>query len=290
MTANVADEATLRELSRLKVDDQFGDLRRRIKEGSVDPMRASQGLQAVIENRWDKREDLPYANERVPSTLDYPQDFRYRTPAEQLEYWRAQKATRKLDANYVPDLVKRIEDAGLPAGMAGIGIWPKFSRLGGLYKAVNLIFCLISASRDFNNYRGGEITSRKHWRHTIQTAGCLQRLDEYQPGDYMVVPVDFGKFWAGASIRHWQVRCMPMQFGLCPFTGGCLLLTHPNRITGDGQLYLDLGGCEWSPLADGDFYCSAHFDWCESRLDFGSRDVGNPYARCGVGVASVPQC
>jgi hypothetical protein len=39
------------------------------------------------------------------------------------------------------------------------------------------------------------------------------------------------------------------------------LLTHPNRITGPEQLYIDCAGCEHSPVADGDFFACLHFLW-----------------------------
>lgn len=291
MTVTVADE----EKDKLAVlgkiaSQQWWDLIRRIKEGGLDAARACQGLQAVIENRWDRREDLPYANERVPSNLGYPEGFRFRTPAEQLGYWKSQKLTSKLDGQHVIDLTKRIEDAGLPAGAESIGVVPKFSRLGGLYRATEQVFDLIAGSCDFQNWRGNEIVKKEYWRHTIKTAGFFQRLDEYQPGDFFVFPFQFGKFWAGASIRHGRVRFSEWEFGLCPYSSGCLLLPHPDRITGDGQLRADLLGCEWSPYAVGDFFSSAFFCWFDGRLCFDFRSIG--YADPGYGsvTAFAPQC
>ncbi len=283
-TTSVADQLVK------KLHFQWLDLWARVMAGSVDPNRASKGLQLVQEDRWDKQVEIPYANECVPSTLGYPDGFRHRAPAEQLEFWKSQKLTKKLDGSHVLDLAKRIEDAGLPQGAEGIGVWPKFSRLGGLYLATKRIFDLIDGTRGFKNWRGEEIGKKEYWRHTIKAAGCCQRLDEYQPGDYFVVPFQFGKLWVGASLRHGLVRYAPTEFGLCPYSGGCLLLTHPDRITGDSQLYMDLGGCEWSPNAGGAFYYSARFCWNDGRLNFDIRIIDNAYSNCGSASAFVPQC
>ena len=272
-----------------KLNGQWYDMWTRIRAGSLDAARASQGMQLVQEDRWDKQVDVPYANERVPSTLGYPESFMWHTAKEQEEFWRSQKPTRKLDASHITDLAKRIYDQCLPPGMETIGVWPKYSRLGGLYTATGTIFGLIAKARSFKNWRGDEILSPGYWRHTIKTAGCLERLDRYQPGDYFVVPIQGGKLWVGASIRHARSRYAEAEFGLCPYSGVCILAANPNRITGDGQLYMDMAGCEWAPYAGGDFYSSAYFGWYVGQLNFDCRYVGHASVSCGSASGFLPQ-
>jgi len=277
-----------------RLDGKLFEIKRQIRQPNgygFDPEKLDKLLQQGIEGKFKaEAEDLPYANERTPSNYGYPPEFRFRSPAEQLSFWQSHKLTKKLNDNHVAGLVKRIEDAGLASGAEAIGVWPKFSRLGGLYPVTKKIFALLAGSRDFNNYRGDEIGKKENWRHTVKTAGCFQWLDEYQPGDYFVVPFQFGRHCAGASVRYARVRLSEAEFGLCPYSGGCLLLTHPDRITGDNQLYLDLGGCEWSPHADGGFCSSAFFCWSGGRLGFGSGNVGSAYAGYGLVSAFAPQC
>ncbi|MFA6594121.1 MAG: hypothetical protein WCT16_02575 [Candidatus Buchananbacteria bacterium] len=272
------------------IDGKLFEIKQQIRQPNgyeFDPHELGEFLQRGIDGKFEGTTNLPYANERVPSSYNYPPKFRFRSPAEQLSFWQAQKLTKKLDGSQVADLVKRMS---LAPGAEAIGVWPKFSRLGGLRPAAKKIFALLTDSRDFCNYRDDEIGWKECWRHTVKTAGCFQRLNEYQPGDYFVVPLQFGRRWSGASIRHARFRLSETEFGLCPYSGGCLLLTHPDRIIGDNQLYMDMAGCEWSPGAGDDLRYSAGFDSCDDRLEFDRNIVDSAHAYYGSVSAFAPQC
>ncbi len=220
-------------------------------------------LRAFLEHRNPFDADqlsavLPYADEVVKSDFGYPKGFRFRTVAEQVG--RLSKEFPNLDARYVESLSL----GDLPKGAEGWGVIPKPSKVaesyhGALAKSIELLS--EQNGNKFKNWREGWLT-KKHFRLLEKTEKALAKLEKETPGDYLVIPFQFGKRWGGRSVRHTQVRFAEDEFGLGPYEVAILLLTHPDRITGAGQLYIDCAGCEYRTyVSESAFPFCLSFHW-----------------------------
>ncbi|OGY42994.1 MAG: hypothetical protein A2Y67_03330 [Candidatus Buchananbacteria bacterium RBG_13_39_9] len=222
---------------------------------------------------------LPYADEQTESSYCYPEGFRIRTPQEQVEILL--KLFPNLDASHVAELAS----GELPEWAEGWAVILKPEKVGNTYHtALEAVLGLIANDRKFQNWREGTLTE-KHLRLKEKTAQTHAKLNE-QPGDFWVFPFQFGKKWAGHSVRNAQVRFADKEFGLGPYEVAILLLTHPDRITGQGQLYIDCAGCEYSPAADGDFFACLDFCWNNSCGQLGLDDDGTDDVSGQWGAAS----
>ena len=200
---------------------------------------------------------LPYADEEVESTYDYPKGFSIKSVTEQLAIW--QKEFPNLDASHVLDLAK----GDLPEGSEGWGVIPKPSKFGNYYQALEEMLELLGKSRIFQNCREGEL-DEKHLRLKKETADILAKLEAKTPGDYLVIPFQFGLKHRGRSIRR-PIGCFAAkELGFGPFELAALLLTHQDRITGTNHFYIDCAGCEYSLSADGVFVACLYFYWVSS--------------------------
>ena len=220
-------------------------------------------LVSLLHGEANQLDVLPYADEVVKSTAQYPAGFRFRTPQEQLDFLL--KHFPAFDASHVLELSKGV----LPDSAEAWAVIPKPSKLGGLYKALEVVLGLLGQSRKFTNWREGALTD-KHLRLVEKTAQVYARLEQETLGDFLVFSFQFGMRWRGCSVRHAQVRFAENEFGLDPYAVTCLLLTHPDRITGQEQLYIDCAGCDYDPAASGSFGWCLGFDW---RYSYGLLDL-----------------
>ncbi|MFA6227592.1 MAG: hypothetical protein WC668_00170 [Patescibacteria group bacterium] len=278
---NVADEAGRRlkeaeeksrelerEMARLKVFDQTADLHRRIRERTIDPKSVKKPLQGLIEGRYEDpdADKLPHANERVDSNFTYPRNFRRRSVREQLNFWRRLELTGNLDASHVYELCgnRHLEERELPQKLELDLVVPKFSCLGGYYKAAGELFGLLNKIMPLGRFVE-EVKYNGHLRPTARTRGFLGQLDEYLLGDYLVIPVNFGMRWRGASIRYVKERYGESEFGLCHYVMAAALLTHPDLIGQPGCLGINCPGTEYSPGESHERPCDVPL---ERRIDF----------------------
>jgi len=275
-------------------DITFGlleELFKQLKAGAKDSQKGKTGaqLRAFLENRnpFERAElekVLPYADEETESSYGYPKGFYIRTVQEQLEILL--KHFPNLDASHVNELASK----ELSTGAEGWAVIPKSSKVAKTYhKALETVLKLIADNRKFQNWREGALTE-KHLRVREKTVQAHAKLNE-QPGDFWVIPFQFGKKWAGHSVRNAQIRFAESEFGLGPYKVAMLLLTHPERITGPDQLYIDCAGCEYSPAAAGDFFACLDFHWDYDYkllgLDFNRTD--GVYERWGAASGFLAQ-
>ncbi|NQT50229.1 hypothetical protein HQ571_06055 [Candidatus Kuenenbacteria bacterium] len=202
--------------------------------------------------------ELPYADERVVSNVGYPAGFQHRHVDEQTA--RLLELFPGLDDKFVktwsPDrLHKKAEfTAVIPDPLRIAGDYHK-----ALVRAVELLKTVHGDK--FKNWREGALTS-EHLRLVEKTAQTHKMLTEKQNGDFWVFDAQFGKRWAGASVRHGRARYLAEEFGLGPYEVAILLLTHPDRITGPDQLYIDCAGCEYRvDVSEGAFPFCLDFYW-----------------------------
>ncbi len=215
-------------------------------------------LRAFLEHRnpFEPKElekVLPFADEETESNYGYPEGFRIRTSQEQVE--TLLEHFPNLDASHVQELA----NGELPEDAEGWAVIPKPDKVGENYqKALEAVLNLITIYCEFKNFREGNLTD-KHMQLTEKTAKGHSKLNE-QPGDFWVVPFQFGIRHCGKSVRRARVVFTEVEFGLGAYEIAILLLTHPDRIEAN-YLNIDCAGVEYSPNADGDFFTCLDFGW-----------------------------
>jgi hypothetical protein len=262
------------------------ELFRRVQQGTLPANEVLRNLQNLIEGRlFSPREALPFADEEVESNFGYPEGFQIRSVKEQVETLLSLEPFKHLDASHVEDLA----GGKLPGGAEGWAVIPKSLQVAkGYHEALELALRMLVADRRFQNWREGELTE-KHLRLTEKKANAHAKLDE-QPGDFWVFPFQFGLRHRGRSVRRARALFTQSEFGLGAYEAAVLLLTHPDRITGPGQLYVDCAGVEYSPDAAGDFFSCLYFYWDYSYellelYDDGTDLVGKQWGSCSGFVA-----
>ena len=224
-----------------------------------------------------------YADEEVASEYGYPKGFQIRSVAEQV------KTLLKHFPNFDASHVQELASGNLPEGAEGWAVIPKPDKVGKNYhEALGILIDLIAKDRKFKNWRELELT-KKHLRLANKTAESHAKLNE-QPGDFWVVPFQFGIWHRGKSVRRARVCFTDNEFGLGAYEVAVLLLTHPDRIQ-PNHLNIDCAGVEYAPSADGDFFACLSFGWGYSfrrlGLDYGR--AGYAYSEWGSASAFLPQ-
>ncbi|MBI4268340.1 hypothetical protein HY627_00715 [Candidatus Uhrbacteria bacterium] len=309
MTVCVADD-TLGRLARRQAD-----LFRRVAEGTVDADQAMDGLQLIIEGKFASnlemgdtmavlsetvrviKEDLPYANEKTDTNRAYPSNYKARPAQQQANFWK--KHYKKLDDSHV----EQLSSGAFPDWADGWLVCPKPTAISGLKEIsgeeppsfddhwrtarVTILNLLKKVRKNFRNWLEGKL-GPEYSRLTDLTAQALERLCKETPGDFLVIPFQSGFHWRGCSVRHVRVRFEENEFGMCTFLAGCLLASHPERITADDQLYLDCSGEERVPNGDGDFSNAPGFRWSDGELHLGYDWVSNVDGDFGSASCSAP--
>jgi hypothetical protein len=72
----------------------------------------------------------------------------------------------------------------------------------------------------------------------------------------------------GSSARRTRAAMAGNEFGLGVFAFGCMLLTHPERLSDREALMVDCSGDEYSPRADYTFDRVPLFDYDLSGIEF----------------------
>jgi len=276
-----------------KIDGLIHELKRQLRQKGgcpTDPRKIAHILQKVIEpakcdellTPEELLKFLPFADEEAESNLSYPKDFRIRTPDEQLQVW--EKHFPKLDRSYVLQFGNA--PRSFPKEAEAWAVIPKPSKIGKTYhKALDKMLKLIAQSRKFQNWREGEL-GPKYVRLTEKAKQALNKLEKEIPGDFLVFPFQFGMHWRGRSVRRARVLFSKNEFGLGPYEIAALLVTHSDRITGPGQLYIDCAGSEYSPHADGGFQYCLYFFWHDDCGCLGLHYSWHVYVAPGFGAVS----
>ena len=182
---------------------------------------------------------------------------------------------------------EKIADQPIPEGAEGWFAIPKWQSVAPTYgEAVQKVLDLIKKTRDgkFYNYREGQL-GPKNLRQSEKSVKIFEKLGKEQKDhDILVVPAQFGILHRGRSVRRALEVMKDNQFGLGAFAIGIMLLTHPERLQNYDDLWIDCAGDEFSPGADGDFSRAPGFRFCDGRVGFDARWVGN--ASDGYGSAS----
>ena len=209
-------------------------------------------LQLAIENKEKMRQivltfdgHLLYTDEQLKSFDDYPYGFRIRSVKKQVE--TLLEHFPDLDPSHIEDMAK----GDLSEGAEGWAVIPKPEKIGNTYcEALAKVLGLFSKDCKFE----------KHHLSLIEETKQVHAVLNEHPGDFWVIPFQFGKRWGGRSVRNAQVNFAGNEFGFGPYEVAILLLTHPNRITRLEHLFINCAGCEYPADAESNFSCLG-FGW-----------------------------
>lgn len=145
----------------------------------------------------------------------------------------------------------------------------------------------LASSLSFCNWRCGELGPDRLRQH-VRSASFWKRVSEQQPGDIAVLPGQFGKLYGGMSVLRVRELLMGNQFCAGWLAGGCMLLTHPERITDNG-LFVDFPGDEYSLFAVGQFDGAPCFRSRGGQAAAGALNVDSPGGKFGSASLWFPQ-
>lgn len=276
------DRARLDAESAQRLNERGGELQARI-------------AQAIRELSLSNR----YADGEVESTFTYPPEYTGPKPIEQQIDMIAK--TFSLSLGWTIEFMEKVfPHLTLPSGAEGWFAWPSIDAVAARFfadvknpgerycRAVALVFEKIGATRQFYNYRSGQIDPQ-HLRQTKRTRIMMKRIQQYQKGDILVVPAQFGLRYRGKSVRRGHEIYGGDEFGLPSFTLGCMLLTHPERLVRWKQLHIDCAGDKFSEGADGVFSLAPFFSYCDSKVKFSAYRVDDAGLQFGSASAFCPQ-
>lgn len=229
-----------------------------------------------------------FADEEVSSEYTYPKEFKQQPLNVQIE------VLCKYFPQLSPDLTlqfiqNELPKLTLPEGAEGWMAIPKWEKIATAYsEAVQKTLDAINSTRNFYNYRSGEINENQLRMHP-RTAHALDLLAEQQPGDILIIAMQYGMLHRGQSVRRARELFNPNEFGLGSFALGCLALTHPQRYMRWEELDTDCVGDEFKPGGALSFSRAPIFNFYDDKLKFASNDVSHAYDYYGSASAFLPQ-
>ena len=127
---------------------------------------------------------------------------------------------------------------------------------------------VLSKKRRFDNRVLGKL-GPAFLRQSDRTKLAERILAEQQPGcEILVVGAQAGLLHRGCSARRARVVMATNEFGLSAFALGCMLLTHPERLSHADTLMIDCSGDEYSIRGDGVFDRVPLYDYELSGIEF----------------------
>lgn len=203
-----------------------------------------------------------YKDEEAVSRREYPISYRIKPIEAQTTELR----------KFFPELGSCLEKIGrrpLPDGAEGWFAIPRWQAVAPTYNdAVEKMIKILADKRRFDNRLGTKLTEQ-FLRQSERTMLAEKLLADQQPGcDIQVVAAQFGLYHRGCSARRARVVMATNEFGLGAFALGCMLLTHPERLSSAETLMIDCSGDEYSIRGDGVFDRVPLYDYDLSGIEF----------------------
>ncbi len=224
-----------------------------------------------------------FKDEEVASNCGYPSDYKPKGIAEQINRLR----------ELFPGISfadEKIALGELPKHAEGWFAIPKWQTVAPIYgEAVEKVLAMINRNRDgnFYNFLKGQLGPDK-LRQSAKSASMLKKLgDEQKDHDILIVPAQFGIRHRGRSIRRAREVFAGNEFGLGAFEVGIMLLTHPERLMNENDLWIDCAGDEYVLCADDVFLRAPIISFLDSRIRLNDRwidYVGNNYGSASAFV------
>jgi hypothetical protein len=235
------------------------------------------GVQAVLEvDRKIRREAVEqliatihryttsdkFKDEEVASDRTYPATYRIRPIEAQVT------ELRKLFPG-LGTCQERLARKELPEEAEAWFAVPRWEKIAPTYgEAVTLMLDLLAQRRKVSNRIIGKI-SNIYLRQTERTKLAERILSEQQIGhDILAVGAQAGLLHRGSSARRTRVALAGHEFALGAFAIGCMLLTHPERLSSGDTLMIDCGGDEYSVRGDYEFDRVPLFDYNGGGIEF----------------------
>jgi hypothetical protein len=203
-----------------------------------------------------------FKEEEVGSNRVYPPTYRVR-PVE------AQVTELKKLFPALGSCHERLARRPLPEGAEAWFAVPRWQALAPTYnEAVELLLEVLATRRKFSNRILGKMGD-KFLRQSERTKLAEKILAEQQQGnDILVVGAQAGMLHRGSSARRTRVAMAGNEFGLGVFAIGCMLLTHPERLSTGETLMIDCSGDEYSVRGDYTFDRVPLFDYDITGIEF----------------------
>jgi len=257
----------------------------------------SRRLRIILKPKWQHAAAISlstspfFANEEVESQRGYPAAYAGSKPVlEQLIPFA--RHFKELETKAV--LVNSKELPEKPIGAEGpfpfvVPYWRKIAKNYG--EAVERILAAIASELRFNNELQGKLGA-EYLLQSMLSETAFDMLHAQQKSDYLLVWAQFGMLHARPcrSVRRVRVVYLPHEFGLGIFAAGSMLLSHPERLQSENDLFINLPGDEYSYNADGHFDCAPCFYFSCNRLNLYSFNVvGIVYSRYASASGFLPQ-
>ena len=202
--------------------------------------------------------------------FEYPDAYKVKPLAEQQAVLLKHFPRLKQMNTKVPEL---------PEGAEGWFAIPRWQRIAPTYgEALSRVFAALAKSREghFHDYRKGQLGAR-FLRQEKQSKSRWDRLVARQRGDIVAVPAQFGRRYRGWSANDVRAKLEPDQFSLGAYQIAIMLLTHPERLSTGGELWLYAPGDEYSYGGDGHFEFAPLFYFRAGELGFDAIFAGGAY-------------
>ena len=203
-----------------------------------------------------------FKDEEVGSNRVYPPTYRVRPIEAQVTELR--KLFPSMGA-----CNEKLARRDVPEGAEAWFALPRWQALASTYNdAVEMLIGVLATKRRFSNRILGRL-GPSYLRQTERSKLAEKILADQQRGnDILVVAAQAGMLHRGFSARRTRVAMAPNEFGLGVFTFGCMLLTHPERLSNGDALMVDCGGDEYSVRGDYTFDRVPLFDYDLSGIEF----------------------
>jgi len=200
--------------------------------------------------------------EETISRREYPASYRVR-PVE------AQVTALREAFPALGGCIERLARNQVPEQAEAWFAVPRWQALAPTYNdAVGMVADVLESKRRFSNRIAGNL-GPKYLRQNERTRLAEDILAKQQPGsDILVLAAQFGLRHRGCSARRARVVMAGNEFGLGAFALGCMLITHPERLTLIDTLMIDCSGDEYSLRADTVFDRVPLFDFDLGGLEF----------------------
>lgn len=180
-------------------------------------------------------------------------------------------------------------------GFFAIPNWVKRPDIFGhsYYKALQKVLDTIKATRSsgLNNYLEGYIDP-EHLRQMTRTEEFFHELIEAQGNpDILIVAAQFGIRHRGRSVRRARevMEKTPGEFALGAFAVGCMLLTHPERLMNENDLFIDCcDECDSHDISHVPFWRSPFFAY-DFQLEFSTSVINDAHEHYGAASGFIPQ-
>jgi len=203
-----------------------------------------------------------YKSEESGSDRVYPPTYRVRPVEAQVT------EIRKVFPN-LGGCQEKLAHRQVPQGAEAWFAIPRWQALAPAYnQAAEVLIDAVAARRRFSNRLIGKL-GETYLRQTERTKLAERILaDQQQDSDILVVAAQAGMLHRGSSARRTRAAVAGNEFGLGVFAFGCMLLTHPERLSTCETLMVDCCGDEYSAHGDYTFDRVPLFDYDLSGIEF----------------------